>query len=145
MVVWYLQPHIPFVTAEWSEGYQRNNFGDADAFDRSVWDLLREGDLTYQEVWGSYWENLEYVLDDVELLLENLDVERPVISSDHANGFGEWGIYGHPRYIPAPSLKRVPWATAEATDKGTLAPDIPTEADVDQADVEERLRNLGYR
>ena len=36
-----------------------------------------------------------YVLNDIGILLDNLDAERVVITADHGEAFGEYGILGH--------------------------------------------------
>jgi hypothetical protein len=59
----------------------------------------------------------------VALLLENVDAERVVITADHGEGFGEYGVYEHPVGCPAPTIKRVPWATTTAADTGSYVPE----------------------
>lgn len=148
MIAWYLQPHNPFVETEWSEGWDRDIIGRADEHSKSVWQKLRDGDLDASEVWEAYRDNLRYVLDDVALLVENLDADRVAITADHGNGFGEFGIYGHPPYVPHPALKRVPWVEVEAADDRTrttdYAPDENSQ-DIVDVDVDSRLRHLGYK
>lgn len=36
-------------------------------------------------------------LDEVETVIENL-LGKVVVTSDHGNGMGEWGVYAHPRW-----------------------------------------------
>jgi hypothetical protein len=145
MIVWYLQPHAPFVHADWSHGFETAKIGNGEGYSRSIWHQYRDGDLSRDTLWAAYRENLDYALADVELLLENLDASV-AISSDHANCLGEFGIYGHPKYVPAPSLKRVPWVETEAVDERTHAPNASVEADTDleSGEVTSRLRDLGY-
>ncbi|WP_434522251.1 hypothetical protein [Halorubrum sp. AS12] len=119
--------------------------GDADL---SVWDLLQSGSITRESAWQAYRDNLEWVLGDVELLLSNLDAETVVLSSDHGEAFGEWGLYGHYRHVPVRALREVPWVKTSATDKQTYEPALePPENtnDVGDSDVKERLNALGYR
>lgn len=145
MIVWYLQPHGPFVEAEWSQGFEKREIGNGAGIHKSVWRRLRDGDLTREQVWSAYRDNLQYVLEDVALLLENLAAEDVVITADHANCLGEWGVYGHPKYVPQPTLKRVPWVDVDAADLQTHDPaPAPEQAGVSDAVVEERLADLGY-
>lgn len=144
LLVHYMQPHHPFVpTPELNE-----NVGYYDEADwNHVWEMLREGGASYERVWDGYRRNLEYVLDDVRLLLENVDAETAVITADHGNALGEFGIYGHPMYVPLPALKRVPWSVTSAGDSGAYDPDTkrPTDAQAVERDVNDRLRDLGYK
>jgi hypothetical protein len=142
MVVHYLQPHHPFIPdPELDPGQSIENFTE-EAWD-DIWDRLRHGEVSKERVWNAYRENLRYVLADVELLLENVDAETVVITSDHGNAFGEWGIYGHPMHTPLSCLRTVPWIETTATDTGTRDPE-EHESSVD-SDVQDRLRQLGYQ
>lgn len=144
-IAWYLQPHNPFIGADWSDGWTSDIIGNWDEHGESVWQQLKKGEITLKQLWPAYRNNLRYALDDVELLLQNLDADRVVITSDHANCIGEFGIYGHPPYIPHPALKRVPWVELSATDEQTYTPNYaPDEFEVDDSTVADRLRDLGY-
>jgi hypothetical protein len=135
LIVHYMQPHQPFVGA-------LESCSDAPWREGNVWNALRRGDVTRSELWAAYRENLEAVLDEVELLLGNVDADPVVVSSDHGNAIGEWGIYGHPNGCLHPSVKMVPWIETTAEDTGEHQPDIERER-ID-ANVSERLERLGY-
>ncbi|RDI70204.1 hypothetical protein [Halopelagius longus] len=146
VIAWYMQPHEPFVPVDWSEGYdRRDGFGQAaqEEDDRSSWYQYRDGGLQYEELWTAYRKNLEFVLEEVELLLENVEGDV-VISADHANALGEWGVFGHPRNSWVPAAKRVPWLELESTDQETYEPD-PLPAPDDEADIDAQLEALGYK
>ncbi|WP_224336160.1 hypothetical protein [Haloprofundus halobius] len=140
LVVHYMQPHFPSVPDPLGGGMNCETLGEGAGWD-SPWDRLRRGELTEGRVWESYRANLRYVLDDVSLLLENLDAERVVISADHANANGEWGVYGHPK-VPLPSVRRVPWYETSAEDEGTHDPE--TERNLESGAIEDKLSALGY-
>jgi len=140
IVIHYMQPHYPFVPNPMDEGLSIGSFGDDDR--NSVWDRLRKGEVARDEVWAAYRSNLEYVLDNVALLLENVDGDV-LITADHGNLLGEYGIYGHPDYVPIPSLKRVPWCKTTAKDTGSYTPEPRVRKENDER--EELLRDLGYR
>lgn len=146
LLIHYMQPHFPSVPCplggsatleEWRDGREM------------PWQELRRGTHTEREVWRAYVENLRYVLDEVALLLENLDAERVVITADHGNAKGEWGIYGHPN-VPLRVLREVPWFTTTATDHRTHEPDVESVTDSAETEetastaVTERLAALGY-
>jgi len=79
------------------------------------------------------------------LLLRNLDAETVIISADHGNAVGEWGVYGHPVGFPHPAVKRVPWVETEANDSHGHTPKIQSTASSEvETKAKERLRDLGY-
>lgn len=143
LIVHYMQPHFPSIPKpldseisleEWGTGWE------------SVWDDLEKGRVSKEAVWDSYRKNLRYVLDDVELLLSNLDVDTAVITADHGNAIGEWGLYGHPAKRASPELNRVPWVEVSATDTESYTPTVDSDTDTSaHKSVEERLRDLGYK
>ncbi|MFB6176353.1 MAG: hypothetical protein ABEI99_04280 [Halobaculum sp.] len=138
-VIHYMQPHHPFVPDPIAAGINPENPVD---HDRTVWEELRDGTVDRETVWERYRENLRYVMNDLTRLLENIDAPRTVLTADHGNALGEWGIYGHGDY-PIPQLRRVPWVRTSATDERTVEPDVDRER-VD-ASVSDQLRDLGYR
>jgi hypothetical protein len=143
LLIHYMQPHVPFLDWEEQKPLSMGNFGKDDPEVQDTWERLRRGDVEQDAVWDAYRRNLEIVLDDVELLLDNLDSEDVVITSDHGNAMGEWGIYGHPLHMPFEPLRKVPWIRTTAEDKNTHSPatyDITNDDSV----IEDRLRALGY-
>lgn len=138
IIAHYTQPHLPYVGAAVSENREPTELEDRG------YELLEEGRESHEEVYEAYKETLRWVLDDVEELLQNIDAEKVVITSDHGEAFGEAKAYGHPEGFPHPIVRKVPWIEAKATDEGTREPDIETGLSV-ETDVEEHLRDLGYR
>ena len=110
--------------------------------DKTVWEKLRDDELDRSTVWAAYRANLEYVLDSINTLRQNVFGPRMVVTADHGNALGEWGIYGHGDY-PIPSLRRVPWCTVPSEDNHTIDPNV--DRSYAEVEVEEQLRNLGYR
>lgn len=133
VIAHYMQPHEPFIS-------------QSDSIVRDVWQQLRDGTLDIDVARELYRDNLRYVLEEVELLLSNFDADQAVITSDHGNAFGEWGIYGHPIGFQHPVVKNVPWAVTEGNDTGSHDPEpIPESTDESTLNPEERLQALGYR
>lgn len=143
MIVHYMQPHHPFVADPLDAGTSKNN---PDGSGKNVWQRIREGQVDANKAWDAYRETLRYVLNDVERLLENVDAPEVVITADHGNLFGEWGLYGHENGVTAPTLRRVPWCRTSAEDGGSADPEITDETptDADDEAVQQRLRELGY-
>jgi len=147
MIVHYLQPHHPFLTMpELDRGtYIPRGDGPREKRTRTVWEQLSTGDIDESTVREGYRENLELVLDEVGVLLSNVDADRVVITSDHGNAIGEYGLYGHPTNVPIDVLCRVPWAATTARDHGTFSSSLqPGRGATDDEAVNDRLRDLGY-
>ncbi len=142
LLVHYLQPHVPFLT-EGAEALDRANFSFGRESNPDAWDRVTSGELSQRVAIDRYRETLRFVLTDVDLLLRNVDAERVVITADHGEAFGEWGIYGHPNQIDLPCLTQVPWVTTTGTDEGTHT---PASYDTQPSDVsrDAQLRALGY-
>lgn len=142
LIVHYKQPHAPYPELE---GFDASNRIEATANDRSgVFGALIEGTVSHEAAWNAYLDHLRNGLDSVAVLLENLDAETVVITADHGECFGEWGLYGHHPSTPVPELIRVPWVETTATDTGTRRPAASLQDDHD-LDIEDKLRALGYR
>ncbi|WP_276281942.1 sulfatase-like hydrolase/transferase [Halorussus caseinilyticus] len=144
LIVHYMQPHAPYPALEEFAPEAARILANDD--DRAIWDLLQAGQLPRSAAWSAYLENLRWVLEEVELLLSNMDADTLVVSSDHGEAFGEWGLYGHYRHVPIPVLKNVPWVELSATDSGEYEPAVEAKSvDVTDDDVEQRLSALGYK
>lgn len=137
MIVHYMQPHSPYLTKAEDRGYATDT-------ELSPFAALIEERATKDEVWDLYIENVRYVLDNVEELLENIEAENVVITADHGELFGEWHMYGHAVAFPHPKLKRVPWVETTAKDEKTIKPNPERPSNVDTA-VETHLEDLGYK
>lgn len=130
----YMQPHASFVPHPDLTEY-------TDDYERSIWRATMRGRVETEQVWEAYLDNLRYVLDEVETVLNNIDEEKVVLSADHGECMGEWGLYGHGG--PAIStLREVPWVETKASDSGEYTPEI-TNDEVDLS-VDDRLESLGY-
>lgn len=140
MIVHYMQPHHPFIPH--FDGFET----DLHETWLNEWRDIRVGHISKEEKWRQYRDNLLYVLDYVELLLDSIDADPVVVSSDHGEAVGEWGIYGH-YGIPLRVLRQVPWIETVAEDTGEYDPEfVPETTDVADStrDVEDQLEKLGY-
>jgi hypothetical protein len=155
IVVHYMQPHAPFRSrAEWFygnadlEGWGQIS-GEDGGVGEGLWEKLRQGVHSREAFEAAYRDNLEWVLDDLVTLVTNCDGDV-VLTSDHGNAHGEWGVWSHPPGVSLPSLRRVPWVQVEGRDTGSYEPDPPAfaaernAAASEETDVEERLADLGY-
>lgn len=140
LIIHYMQPHFPSIPEQLSEGISIESF---DETWRSPLNRLRDGELTRERVWDSYRQNLEYILDDLPILLSNLDAETVAITADHGEAFGDYGVYEHPCGMPLRCLREVPWVETTATDEGEYEPQTET-VSPDSQEIEEKLTALGY-
>jgi hypothetical protein len=141
LIVHYMQPHFPCVPhPESGDGIALDRFGEEPI---SIWEELRFGQRDVEDVWELYRENLRYVLDEVALLFENVDAETAVVTADHGNAVGEYGLYGHVAGVSLPCLREVPWYVTTASDDGTHDP-AEYETERASGDVTDRLKALGY-
>lgn len=153
LLVHYLPPHFPSIPDYLGYNLQRDKFDDLEGGVgwEGVWDAARDGELSGDRIWEAYRANLEYVLDDIAVLLKNIDVDRALLASDHGNALGEWWTWGHPPGIYIPVNRRVPYVEVDATDEETLMPTLEREGTRDSdcdgeagQTVDERLSALGY-
>lgn len=171
LIVHFMQPHYPFI----GDFRLEEDPGFTDAIAKSldeetedrmlVWERLRRGKVSDDEVWRAFSDNLELVLDHTADLVESIDGKH-VLTADHGNAMGERAspfptrVYGHDDYLHIPSLVDVPWLELPAETRRTIthgeseagtagdADGSPTASDLTDADedsVEDRLAALGYR
>ncbi|RQG93043.1 hypothetical protein EA462_02190 [Natrarchaeobius halalkaliphilus] len=138
LIVHYMQPHLPYIGQALDEGRPPTDL-EMEGYNR-----LESNEANRSEVYDLYEDTLRLVLDDVAILLENLDADDVVITADHGEAFGEFAAYGHPEGFPHPVVKNVPWVRTSATDTGSRDPDLEISSGA-SVDVEEHLRDLGYR
>ncbi len=73
-----------------------------------IWSRIKSGEIPLPEAMSLYEENLKAALATVRAICGLLD-GRIIITSDHGNLFGEYGLYGHPGGLHVPELVKVPW------------------------------------
>lgn len=146
--VHFVQPHIPFI-GETSESLSQPEFQggvlkEGQSEDPGVWAQLERKEVDTETVWQAYKENLELVLPHAMTLIEQLS-GKSVITSDHGNGFGEWGIYGHDPYRHISELTTVPWVEFEGECRTIRSTNhLRSTREIEDKATQERLRHLGY-
>jgi hypothetical protein len=146
MIIHYMQPHPPFVGQPDLDAAEMTRPGvETEGMDVKA--LHFEAGYSSEALWEAHMKNLEYVLDDVELLISNIDADRLILSADHGQALGEEGVWGHPRSMNLDVLRDVPWCAVSAEDTGEYEPDF----EIDRRNSEEsnsvakKLEHLGYR
>lgn len=143
LIVHFMQPHFPSIPADLSTGIDITQFGES-AGDTNVFDDLENGELTHRRAWNAYISNCRLVLDSVKTLISNYDANKAVITADHANSFGENGVYGHPWGCQTAKVRLVPWIEITCHDCMSHKPAEACDQDID-VNVEDQLESLGYR
>jgi len=154
MIVHYMQPHQPFRSRpEWESVYSNleNLAGEVNEGGPDIWHRHRQGEFDRDELWAAYRDNLDWVWADVEgRLLENVEGEV-VVTADHGNGMGEWGVWSHPPGSISPQVRQVPViGPITGRDTESVRPDPQPSADTSSAlerekNVNEQLEALGYK
>jgi hypothetical protein len=152
----YVQPHVPFVPRP--DLIFRTYTSDADRLGldvedpeppHTVWEAIEMGEVDREQAWEGYRENLEYAMEHVMELVENLK-GRTVITSDHGNMLGERTVsgrrvYGHPGGMRTRALVEVPWAVVDDGERKKTRDDgVNSEGSMDSDIIDERLAALGY-
>jgi len=140
LMLQYHQPHTPWFSQALKEGRS------LEYHEYDWWNYYYEtGDV--ESIWDAYMSDLRYVLDDIEILLDNLDAEKVVITADHGEAFGEFGILGHKLGSLHPQIRKVPWVTTSAEDNQTYEPTVeePDRSKIPREELDEQLEALGYK
>lgn len=137
LLVHYPQPHFPYVYDD-----PTGVTDSPERHERAPFDYLREGG-DREDVWRAYLRQLRMVLGEVEELLRNADAGTAVITADHGEAFGEWGVYGHPTASVHPYVRWVPWVETDAEDSFERTPEPIS--DGSRQDIDDHLRALGYK
>jgi len=146
--VHFVQPHIPFIGETGRSisqpSFQGGVLSKGVAKKPGVWAQLERGELAVETALQAYRENIELVLPHAMTLVEQIK-GKSVITSDHGNGFGEWGIYGHDPYRHIPELITVPWVEFDGERRTIRSTENPCSSkDLSKEMTQKRLRDLGY-
>lgn len=143
-IVHYLQPHYPFIGECGTKVTSETTYkpGGKGTEYRNVWSRLEAGEVSPSAIWDAYRENLELTLPHVERLIDAVD-GKVVVTADHGNELGRFGIYGHPPKFYLESLVRVPWLEIPFETRRNITEGSRSEARPDE-DTEEYLQALGY-
>jgi hypothetical protein len=146
MIVHYMQPHPPFIPRSDIKAVSVKKPG-MEKEKMNVEELHTKGGMTSNQLWDAHMENLEYVMEDVELLRSSIQANKFVISADHGQAFGEGGVWGHPRSTNADVVRYVPWCetTAENSSNYNSGSDFQKDRSDSAASIEEKLEYLGYK
>lgn len=122
LIIHFMQPHGPFIGSDIDRPWADEN-----------------------EYWDAYEDNLEYVLQYVQSIVDSID-GKTIVTADHGevytSGLTDFvGIGGHEARLRLPGLVKVPWATIDG-DRRKISNGELTEASGEH--IQERLKQLGY-
>jgi arylsulfatase A-like enzyme len=138
VIVHYMQPHFPSIPDPITEQQTPVEFGYTGQQIKFAWNKLQDREVSEQRVRESFQNNLRYVLESVEELVEESS-GKVVLSSDHGQSFGEWGVYGHPPSTAMKQVLEVPWVVVQEPSKRVH------EKTESHDHVDEKLAALGYK
>ncbi|MDG5761544.1 hypothetical protein QA600_19620 [Natronococcus sp. A-GB1] len=140
LIVHYMQPHHPYLGPT----------GESIEHHRPTAVTVYRNNLSVETLQKAYKENLEIVLEEVERLFERLE-GRMVVTADHGDFLGEKPYlipvrdYGHPRGIRREEVTTVPWHVYESGSRKILEADKPFDKKETNHEIEQHLKNLGYK
>ncbi|MBN3038343.1 MAG: hypothetical protein JW869_02875 [Candidatus Omnitrophica bacterium] len=148
MIIHFIQPHAPFIgkTKISSKELGIDENVPKDETIQKIWQQVRAGKIEIDKLKRAYIDNLNLVLAEVESLIEHLD-GKIVITADHGECFGEWGIFGHPGGTYVKPLIEIPWLVIQKDRKQTKIRAQAKETEfsqVSESEVCEKLKALGY-
>lgn len=145
----FVQPHYPFIGEKGRKLDQqvtaKSGLEEEELNKSNIWDHLRDGTVSKDLVKSAYEENLDIVLPVVKELVSDLE-GKTVVTSDHGNIFGRWGIYGHPGQKFLSELVTVPWLELDYDSRKIIKADGKATSDPRShtTTIEDRLSDLGY-
>jgi len=114
-IIHYMQPHYPFIGSKYHDGTGWGIVNHAvpvstEPPPNTIWTKLEKGEISAKEVKGYYTDNLKFVLSYVKKVVNKYHRSRKiVITSDHGECFGEYGLSNHPCDQTVDELTVVPW------------------------------------
>jgi hypothetical protein len=162
IIVHFMQPHTPYLgskaedvrTELKNDGIKfrnwKNTLTHGDNWVSELLDAGKKGYISHDKLVELYTENLMFVLDYAESILDEFE-GKSVITSDHGEMLGDpSGLflparYVHKRNYYCPELRRVPWLVVDSGTRRTITADEPEKTeDVEETEIDEQLTALGY-
>jgi hypothetical protein len=146
-IIWYLQPHAPWIGKTKLAGRSKD-YSDKSAISE-LKKKFKKGEISRETFQKAYRDNLRLVLENVAKLIPYLS-GKIVISADHGELLGEWGLLDHPGHLKFKQLREVPWLEINKKDyldyksTKTKSPNKRNPEKDDEALIQQRLQSLGY-
>lgn len=105
VLIHFLQPHAPYIAPPLMKHTEvKDAHGIADA----TWRQIKDGTIDREVAMAAYESNFRMVLKAAISLIPKLE-GKIVLTSDHGELFGEYGLYSHAEGVRVPELVTVPW------------------------------------
>ena len=111
VIIHFIQPHVPWVRFVLDRPEILGKFKTLQSWE-ILWFMVMSQEISLTEAKAAYEDNLSMVLDEIASLIKDLK-GKIVITSDHGNLFGEYGLFSHPAGVRVPELTKVPWLELE--------------------------------
>ena len=135
LIVHFLQPHFPSLGETGRAIFE---------LDDLWWKQIKRGDITREAARQAYLENVDIAIEHARRLVPELD-GKTVITADHGEMFGRWGVYEHPPEMFVPGLVKVPWFTCQFAERKRIEAGIEGVGPAEETpEVRDRLADLGY-
>lgn len=144
LIVHYVQPHYPYIGDVGREHIPAK---------MQMKDAILESGVSASTLKEAYRENLRLVVDELPDLFRSL-LGKSVVTADHGEMLGERSFpfpfvdYGHPAGHYNRTLVEVPWLIYENGGRKTIHSEPPTPDTTtpeEQAQINQKLQNLGYK
>lgn len=141
LIIHYTPPHLPFIGPEGQKLHEEYTWNITEFYK-----IVANGEINEQILWEAYQENLEVTLPHIKKLYQELS-GKTVVTSDHGQAFGEWGVYWHPSNVHIDALREVPWLEMPYEERKEITVGNANKdfIDYELEEVNERLEHLGYK
>lgn len=112
LVLHCMQPHHPFIGKTSIDGGGWKRRATDVRRKKTAYEMLESGDIEHSLVLQAYEDNLRYILNVIKQS-HFLGGQRVILTADHGNCFGEYGVYAHPEHMALKELLQVPWFILE--------------------------------
>jgi len=146
----FIQPHAPYIgNVSLTPGQENGVIGCEKLFDSF---RFGNGACKLKKLSHAYKTNLEEVLSEAAKIPNALDKDKIIITSDHGELFGEYGLWHHPINLHVPELVDVPWFEIEGVKEGVSevdfklgSEDVDVEEVSEEEEIKKKLESLGYK
>lgn len=113
-ILWFVQPHFPWIyNYKVSEKIIKESIKRKIDYEVIIKEMIKRRRLSREQIIRAYMLNLHEALNAVSKLIDfikrNGFYGRIIITSDHGELLGEYGLYGHVQKLYLSELRIVPW------------------------------------
>ena len=116
-IIWYTPPHFPWIEdVDFSKDLINKSIKKRKPLSEIISKKIRNGEISKRRIRQLYILNLEHSLRPISKLLKTIGntIDRIVVTSDHGELLGEYGLFFHYSNLDAPQLYTVPWLNIQS-------------------------------